>query len=87
VHDSATLRTWATRIGLPIVSWWIASLVPAHILTTQVLYSIVGENVIMSDTFDEIKESVRAATFLLVAVWAYRLTGATSFPPRVQGRI
>lgn len=71
---SAPLRAWAARIGLPIVPWWIASLVPTHIITTQALYAIVGENIIVGDTLDEIKESARAFIFLGVAVWAYRLT-------------
>ncbi len=71
---SGILRTWAVRIGLPIVPWWIAGLVPAHILITQAVYTIVGENQIVGDTLDETKESLRAFIFLLVAVWAYRQT-------------
>ncbi|MBK9307118.1 MAG: hypothetical protein IPM58_08525 [Nitrospira sp.] len=82
---SATLRTWAARIGLPIVPWWIAGLVPVHIVTTQALYVIVGENIIMGDTLDETKESLRAVIFLTVAIWAYRLTSATSFVAMEQG--
>ncbi|HMS86389.1 MAG TPA: hypothetical protein PKD12_22340 [Nitrospira sp.] len=82
---STVLRTWAARIGLPIVPWWIAGLVPFHIFTTQVLYAIMGENIIVGDALDETKESMRAAIFLLVAIWAYRLTSTVSFVPRVLG--
>jgi hypothetical protein len=71
---SRILRTWAACIGLPIVPWWIAGLVPAHILITQAAYTIVGENQIVGDTLDETKESLRAFIFLMVAVWAYRQT-------------
>lgn len=74
---SRALRTWAARIGLPIVPWWIAGLVPIHIFTTQALYAIVG------DALDEYKESMRAVIFLLVAIWAYRLARTTSLVPRV----
>ena len=76
---SATLHAWAARIGVPIVPWWIAGLVPLHILTTQVLYAVVGENIIVGDTLDEAKESLRAVIFLLVAVCAYRANAAMSF--------
>lgn len=82
---SATLRSWAARIGLPIVPWWIAGLVPVHILTTQVLYLLVGENITVGDTLDEAKESVRAVIFLLVAVWAYRATTVAPFIDMRQG--
>jgi len=78
---SATLRTWGARIGLPIVPWWIAGLVPAHILITQALYAIVAERPIAGDTLDEIKETCQAFIFLVVAVWAYRRTTA---PPSVS---
>lgn len=74
---SGTLRAWGARIGLPIVPWWIAGLVPAHILVIQVLYAIIGEQPIVGSTIDETKESVRALIFLVVAVWAYRWTTAT----------
>lgn len=82
---SRVLRTWAARIGLPIVPWWIAGLVPIHIFTTQALYAIVGENIIVGDALDEYKESMRAVIFLLVANVVYRLTSTTSFVPGVQG--
>jgi hypothetical protein len=75
---SALLRIWAARIGLPIVPWWIAGFVPAHVLTTQVLYALVGDNTIVGDALDETKESVRAFIFLLVAIWAYRQTPTIS---------
>jgi hypothetical protein len=75
---SATFRTWGARIGLPIVPWWIAGLVPAHILITQALYAIVGEQPIVGRTLDETKESLRAFIFLVVAAWAYRRTTSTS---------
>lgn len=76
---STTLRAWAARIGLPIAPWWIAGLVPVHILTTQALYAIVGDSKVVGDTLDEAKESLRAIIFLLVSVWAYRSTTAISF--------
>jgi len=69
---SATFRTWGARIGLPIVPWWIAGLVPAHMLITQALYAIAAETPIVCSAVDETKESVRAFIFLVVAVWAYR---------------
>lgn len=81
---SRALRTWAARIGLPIVPWWIAGLVPVHIFTTQALCAIVGENIIVGDALDEYKESMRAVIFLLVAIWAYRLARTTSLVPRGQ---
>jgi len=75
---SATLRTWGARIGLPIVPWWIAGLVPAHILITQALSAIVAERPpSVGSTFDEINETYRAFIFLVVAVWVYRRTTAT----------
>lgn len=86
---NAALRTWAGKIGLPIVPWWIAGLVPVHIFTTQALYALVGENAIVGDALDEAKESLRAFIFLLVAFWAYRLTTARSFVamgPRLSNR-
>jgi len=73
---SATLRTWGARIGLPIVPWWIAGLVPTHILVTQALYAVVGGDPIVGPTLDETKESLRAVIFLVVALWAYRQTTA-----------
>lgn len=78
---SRVLRTWAARIGLPIVPWWIAGLVPIHIFTTQALYAIVGENIIVGDALDETKESMRAVIFLLVANVVYRLTSTGDFVP------
>lgn len=76
---STTLRAWGARIGIPIVPWWIAGLVIAHILITQVLYAIVaGQPGGRIDTLDEIKETGRAFIFLVVAVWAYSRTTATS---------
>ena len=74
---SATFRTWGARIGLPIVPWWIAGLVPAHILVTQTLYAVGGERPVVGNTLEETKESVQAFIFLVVAVWAYRRTTAT----------
>jgi len=73
---SATLRTWGARIGLPIVPWWIAGLVPTHILVTQALYAVIGGDLIVGPTLDETKESLRAVIFLVVALWAYRQTTA-----------
>jgi hypothetical protein len=74
---STTLRTWGARIGLPIVPWWIAGLVPAHILITQVLYAIAAESPIVDLTLTELKETGRACIFLVVAAWAYNRTTAT----------
>ena len=71
---SATLRTWGARIGLPIVPWWIAGLVPTQFLITQVLFAVVGGQPIEGNTLDESKESVQAFIFLVVALWAYRRT-------------
>ncbi len=76
---SATFRTWWVSIGFPVVPGWIAGLVPAHILITQVLYAINAEGPIVEDTLDEIKEACRAFIFLVAAVWAYRRTTATSY--------
>jgi hypothetical protein len=73
---SATLRTWLARIGLPIVPWWIAGLVPTQFLITQVLFAVVGGQPIEGNTLDESKESLRAVIFLVVALWAYRQTTA-----------
>ena len=76
---SATLRSWGARIGLPIVPWWIAGLVPLHFLVSQAVYMIVGggAGLILGDALDETKETIRAFIFLVVAVWAYRRTTAT----------
>jgi hypothetical protein len=76
---SATFRTWGARIGLPIVPWWIAGLVPTQFLITQVLFAVVGGQPIEGNTLDESKESVQAFIFLVVALWAYRRT--TARPP------
>jgi hypothetical protein len=73
---SATLRTWGARIGLPIVPWWIAGLVPTQFLITQVLSAAIGEQPIGGNTLGENKESVQAFIFLVVALWAYRRTTA-----------
>lgn len=74
---SPTLCTWGTRIGLPIVPWSIAVLIPAHILITQTLYAIAAESPVVGRTLDEFKETLRAFIFLAVAVWAYNQTTAT----------
>ena len=77
---SATVRAWMARIGLPIVPWWIAGLMPVHFLASQALYTIVGGggDLILGDALDESKETIRAFIFLVVAVWAYRQTTATA---------
>jgi hypothetical protein len=74
---SATFRTWGARIGLPIVPWWIAGLMPAHILVTQALHTIVGWQPIAGDSQDGTQENVQAFIFLVVAVWACRRATAT----------
>jgi hypothetical protein len=73
---SATVRAWVARIGLPIVPWWIAGLVPVHILVSQAVYAIIGAggDPILGDVLDETKETVRAFIFLVVAIWAYTQT-------------
>jgi len=73
---SATFRTWMARIGLPVVPWWIAGLVPLHFLVSQAVYMIVGggAGLILGDALDETKETIRAFIFLVVAVWAYTQT-------------
>ncbi len=74
---SATLRTWGARIGLPIVPWWIAGLVPTQFLVTQALYAVVGGHPpILGAALDETKESGQAFILLVVALWAYRRTTA-----------
>jgi hypothetical protein len=79
---SATVRAWVARIGLPIFPWWIAGLVPVHILVSQAIYAIIGTggDPILGDVLDETKETVRALIFLVVAIWAYTQTTA----PRVS---
>jgi hypothetical protein len=73
---SATVRAWVSRIGLPIVPWWIAGLVPVHILASQAVYAIIGAggDLILGDALDETKETLRAFIFLVVAIWAYTQT-------------
>jgi hypothetical protein len=73
---SATVRAWVARIGLPIVPWWIAGLVPVHILVSQAVYAIIGAggDPILGDVLDETKETLRAFIFLVVAIWAYTQT-------------
>lgn len=77
---SATVRAWVARIGLPIVLWWIAGLVPVHILVSQAVYAIIGAggDPILGDVLDETKETLRAFIFLVVAIWAYTQTTATA---------
>lgn len=71
---STAFRTWAARIGLPVVPWWIAGLMPVHFFVSQALYASVGDQLILGQTLDEAKETVRAGIFLVVAIWAYRRT-------------
>lgn len=80
---SATVRTWMARIGLPVVPWWMAGLVPVHILVSQTLYAIIGGggDPILGDVLDETKESVRAFIFLVFALWTYRQTTVSPTVP------
>lgn len=73
---SATFRTWMARIGLPVVPWWIAGLMPVHFLASQALYTIIGEGggLILGDALDESKETLRAFIFLVIAIWTYTQT-------------
>jgi hypothetical protein len=71
---SAIFRTWVTRIGLPVVPWWIAGLMPVHFLVSQALYAIIGDQPILGNTLDEAKETTRAFIFLVMAIWAYTQT-------------
>lgn len=83
---SATFRAWVMRIGLPVVPWWIAGLVPVHILVSQTLYAISGGGgePILGDTLDETKETVRAFIFLVVAIWADRRATAHQASQRAR---
>lgn len=73
---SATFRTWMARIGLPVVPWWIAGLMPVHFLASQALYTIIGGGggLILGDALDESKETLRAFIFLVIAIWTYTQT-------------
>jgi hypothetical protein len=82
---SATFTTWVTRIGLPVVPWWIAGLMPVHFVVSQALYATVGEQLILGDTLDEAKETVRAIIFLVVAIWTYTRTTQGRMPERAHG--
>src|SRR5262249_44805716 len=82
---STTFRTWMARIALPIAPWWIAGLMPVHFLVSQALYASIGDQVILGDTLDETKETMRAMIFLVVAIWVYRRTGDSWSPyPKVR---
>ncbi|THJ23907.1 MAG: hypothetical protein CAF45_006155 [Nitrospira sp. CG24E] len=76
----ATCRAWVMRIGLPVFPWWIAGLVPVHLLVSQTLYAIIGGggDPILGDVLDETKETMRAFIFLVVAMWAYGRATATA---------
>ena len=76
------------RIGLPVFPWWIAGLVPVHILVSQTLYAIIGGDgePILGDALDETKETVRAIIFLVVAIWAYGRATATHSVARADVR-
>ena len=82
---SATFRTWVARIGLPVVPWWIAGLMPVHFLVSQALYAIIGDQPILGDTLDEAKETTRAFIFLMVAIWAYTRTVPDLMPQLANG--
>jgi hypothetical protein len=81
---SATIRTWTARVGIPIVPWWIAGLMPVHFLVSQTLYAISGDQQILGNTLDETKETVRAFIFLVVAIWAYIQIASTSVSAGVR---
>jgi hypothetical protein len=68
---SATFRIWVARMGLPVVPWWIAGLMPVHYLVSQALYAIIGDQQTLGGALDETKETVRAMIFLVVAIWTY----------------
>jgi hypothetical protein len=74
------------RIGLPVVPWWIAGLMPVHFVVSQALYAIVGDQLILGETLDEAKETVRAIIFLVVAIWAYRRTAPDRMSQLANGR-
>jgi hypothetical protein len=82
---STTFRTWAARIGLPVVPWWIAGLMPVHFVVSQALYAIVGDQLILGETLDEAKETVRAVIFLVVAIWAYTRTAPARMSQVARG--
>ena len=77
---SSTFRTWMARVGVPIIPWWIAGLMPVHFLVSQAVYAIIGDQQVLGNTLDETKETLRAFIFLVVAIWVYTQTTA----PRVS---